>query len=72
MTLYTNSFDSFVIGSQKNPETNRFLQEATEGATVGDVGLKEGDKIDLVQTIRVKVVGPLSDDYRSENKGKDA
>ena len=48
------------------------LQEAAEGATVGDVGLKEGDKIDLVQTIRVKVVGPLSDDYRSENKGKGA
>ena len=33
---------------------------------MGDVGLKEGDKIDLVQTIRVKVVGPLADGYQSE------
>ena len=42
------------------------LQDPREGTTVGDVGLKEGDKIDLVQTIRVKVVGPLADGYQSE------
>jgi len=58
--------DRYLLKSE-NPETNRLLQEAAEGATVGDVGLKEGDKIDLVQTIRVKVVGPLSDDYRTSN-----
>jgi len=56
--------DRYMLKSE-NPDVNRLLQEAPEGTTVGDIGLKEGDKIDLVQTIRVKVIGPLADDYRA-------
>ena len=48
----------------KDPDVNRLLQEAPEGTVVADIGLKEGDKLDMVQTIRVKVVGPLADDYK--------
>lgn len=56
--------DRYMLKSE-SPEIDRLLQDPREGTTVGDVGLKEGDKIDLVQTIRVKVVGPLADGYQT-------
>ena len=48
----------------QDADVNRLLQEAPAGTTITDIGLKEGDKVDLIQTIRVKVVGPLAENYR--------
>ena len=48
----------------QDADVNRLLQEAPEGTTITDIGIKEGDKVDLIQTIRVKVVGPLAENYR--------
>jgi len=60
--------DRYMLKSE-DVDVNRLLQEAPEGTTIGDIGLKEGDKLDLVQTIRVKVVGPLAEDYRAAEQG---
>lgn len=60
--------DRYMLKSE-DPDVNRLLQEAPEGTVVADIGLKEGDKLDMVQTIRVKVVGPLADDYKGPTKG---